>query len=386
MKRILFVSNGHGERAIADRIAAEVCALSEFEVDHLALVGEGRSPNMRDVGPQRAMPSGGLIAMGNARNIVRDLRGGLAALTIAQLRFLRASRGRYSLAVAVGDVFAFVMAGACKAPVAFVGTAKSVRVAPYGPMEERLLRSARGVFVRDGETAERLRADGVRADALGNAIVDLYASDGLGSPDASAIAGFDPFLALLPGSRSNAYADARFLASIVREVARGRPNLGAALSIAPGLDGDRFADEFSGDGWRVDRSADARWPFSLREGDRTLVRAWSGPVGALFARAALVLGQAGTANEAAAAAGIPIVAFRIGDERKGGWYRRRQQSLLGEALTVLEGAPPEAAAGVAALLDDAPRRAGMARAGRERMGLPGGSRAIAQRLVALAVA
>jgi len=383
VKRILFVSNGHGERAIADRIAAEVRDISDFEIDHLALVGEGRSPNMRDVGPQRSMPSGGLIAMGNARNIARDLRAGLAALTIAQHRFLRGLRGRYALTVAVGDVFAFVMARTCKAPVAFVGTAKSVRVAPYGPMEERLLRSARGVFVRDGETAERLRADGVAAESLGNAIVDLFAREAELAPDA-AFAPFDPLLVLLPGSRANAYADARFLAGVVRDVARRRPGLGAAISIAPGLDAGRFAAEFSGDGWSVALDGDALLPFTLRDGERTLVRAWSGPVGALFGRAKLVLGQAGTANEAAAAAGVPIVAFRIGDERKDGWYRRRQQSLLGDGLTVLPGNAEEAAAGVAALLDDEPRRIRMGAVGRERMGPPGGSRAIAERVAALA--
>jgi uncharacterized protein (TIGR03492 family) len=252
-------------------------------------------------------------------------------------------------------------------------------------MEERLLRSARGVYVRDGETAERLRADGVAAESPGNAIVDLFAREAELAPDAgNAVATFDPLLVLLPGSRANAYADAAFLAAVVRDVARDRPALGGALSIAPGLDVERFVDAFSRDGWSVERSADARVPFSLRRDGRTLVRAWEGPVGALFPRAALVLGQAGTANEAAAAAGVPIVAFRIGEERKSGWYRQRQQSLLGDALTVLPGRAAEAAAGVAALLDDLPRRIRMASVGRERMGPPGGARAIAQRVVALA--
>ena len=41
MKSVLFVSNGHGEAAIADRIAAELHAIApEATLDHLALVGE----------------------------------------------------------------------------------------------------------------------------------------------------------------------------------------------------------------------------------------------------------------------------------------------------------------------------------------------------------
>ena len=48
---------------------------------------------MHEVGPRRAMPSGGLIAMGNVRNIARDLRSGLLALTLAQRAFLARARG-----------------------------------------------------------------------------------------------------------------------------------------------------------------------------------------------------------------------------------------------------------------------------------------------------
>ena len=49
------------------------------------------------------------------------------------------------------------------------------------------------------------------------------------------------------------------------------------------------------------------------------------------------MGQAGTANEAAAAAGVPVVAFERDRDRKTAWYRMRQHGLLGEALAVLPG-------------------------------------------------
>ncbi|MFZ1018086.1 MAG: hypothetical protein WAN39_09465, partial [Candidatus Cybelea sp.] len=84
MTRVLFVSNGHGEAAIADRIAFEMRETEPGSIrDHLALVGESASESMREVGPRRAMPSGGLIAMGNARNMLRDLRAGLLSLVAA---------------------------------------------------------------------------------------------------------------------------------------------------------------------------------------------------------------------------------------------------------------------------------------------------------------
>jgi uncharacterized protein (TIGR03492 family) len=112
-----------------------------------------------------------------------------------------------------------------------------------------------------------------------------------------------------------------------------------------------------------------------------LARAWHGPIGPLLTRVQLVIGQAGTANEAAAAAGVPVVAFARERDRKTAWYRMRQHGLLGDALEVLPGNVEAASAGLLELLADAPRRARMGEHGRERMGGPGGARAIAQAVV-----
>ncbi|HZW53515.1 MAG TPA: hypothetical protein VFF00_05725, partial [Candidatus Elarobacter sp.] len=78
---VLFVTNGHGEAAIAARVAQETRALARVETEHFALVGEALGGgDFRDVGPQRAMPSGGLVAMGNVRAFARDLRAGFFGL------------------------------------------------------------------------------------------------------------------------------------------------------------------------------------------------------------------------------------------------------------------------------------------------------------------
>ena len=103
----------------------------------------------------------------------------------------------------------------------------------------------------------------------------------------------------------------------------------------------------------------------------------------MLARATLVMGQAGTANEAAAAAGIPVVAFERGLDRKTTWYRKRQSGLLGEALAIFPG-DERAVASVRDLLRDDTRRKRMGAVGRARMGAPGGARRIAERVVAVA--
>ncbi len=383
MSRVLFVSNGHGEEAIAARIADEFATVApRIKLDHLALVGEFGHPSaMHDVGPRRLMPSGGLIAMGNVKNITRDLRGGLVGLTLRQRAFLRGERGTYDAVVAVGDVFALLMSSITKAPCIYVGTAKSVHVAAYGPVERMVLRRAKTVFVRDEPTARDLTAHDTRASAPGNVIVDIFAAQD--DPRASELFdGFDPALALFPGSRAEAYDAGRVLTSFVRELARTRPSLGAALSLAPGLDVANFARIFAAAGWTVRERDDHARPFDLYDGERPVVRAWRGELGPLLSRAMMVVGQAGTANEAAAAAGIPVVAYAPPHEGRNAWYRTRQRGLLGDALMVVS--DPGAAEQIGALLDDPQRCAHMGAVGRERMGPPGGARAIAQAVAALA--
>jgi uncharacterized protein (TIGR03492 family) len=175
VNRVLFVSNGHGEAAIAERIAHELRSLIPgVRADHLGLVGQTRHETMHEVGPRRSMPSGGLIAMGNWRNLARDFAAGLPALTWAQASFLRRARASYDAVIAVGDTYVLTMALLAHARTIFVGTAKSVRVAAYGPVEERILARAAARFVRDEPTASTLREHGLAMEPAANAIVDLF--------------------------------------------------------------------------------------------------------------------------------------------------------------------------------------------------------------------
>jgi uncharacterized protein (TIGR03492 family) len=370
--RVLFVSNGHGEASIAERIGRDLRALlPEAQLDHLALVGTASAGSLRPVGTQRTMPSGGLVAMGNVRALARDVRAGFLGLLFAQLAFLRREGRRYDALVAVGDVYALGLSLAAGVRTAFVGTAKSVYVAPYGPFERRVLARAARVFVRDEATARLLRTQGVRAEAPGNVIADLV-GDALPAAEGA-------WLGVLPGSREEAYGDGVRLARIIRALGALEP-VAAIFSVAPRLDPRRFSAALERDGWAVAPAG----PFGEFEANAGAARlaAWGGEIGPLLRASRLVLGQAGTANEAAAASGVPIVA--LADEGPEPWYRMRQRRLLGEAVKVVPASPEAGAAAVAALLADPPALARMAAIGRERMGGPGGAAAIAAAVRALA--
>ena len=164
----------------------------------------------------------------------------------------------------------------------------------------------------------------MRAEAPGNVIVDLLTDDRRYDwPGPVRIA-------LLPGSRERAYGDAERIAEIVERVAARVPGVAAVLSIAPALEAARFAPLFE------------RHPA---------LGAWSGGIGGILAGATLAIGQAGTANEAAAASGVPVVALELAGDRRSGWYRMRQERLLADAMLVVPGEPAAAADAIVALLE-----------------------------------
>lgn len=367
--RQLFVSNGHGEAAIAARLARELRSQRPgVRTDHLALVGQSVSPpDFLDVGPRRAMPSGGLVAMGNMPAITSDIQAGLLQLSLAQYRFLQARGHVYDRVVAVGDVYALLAALFAGRPTTFVGTAKSLYVAPYGPMERLALRRAEAVFVRDEPTAAWLRERGVDARAPGNVIVDLL-DEGAPLP-----APAPPMIALFPGSRRSAYPDAINLAAVARWVLHVRRDYTAMLSVAPTLSVPRITQLLAENGWQLED--DPLFAFRARSGAAVL-HGCTGEIAPLLRLASLVVGQAGTGNEAAAAAGVPVIALTSG--RRIGWYRMRQGRLLGDALRIVDREPILAARAVLEVLDSPLVRNRMSVVGRERMGPPGGAAAIAR--------
>jgi hypothetical protein len=350
--RLLFVSNGHGEIAIASRIAAEARRAGAARTDHFALVGTARDePEFASVGPQRAMPSGGLVAMGNVVAFARDLAAGFVPLWRHQREFLREASSKYDSVIAIGDVYCLFMAKSTKLPLIFVGTAKSVYVAPYGGFERKLMKGAKNVFVRDTATAEDLRSHGVAAQSPGNVIADLARSD-----ERFAWRGTTRIV-VLPGSRADAYDNGARVGAILAALGE-REGVEIVVSIAPGIESQRMLRSFGG-----------------------AARAWSGALGAVLAEATIAVGQAGTANEAAAAAGVPVVALAE-PAKKEDWYRMRQRRLLDGALALVPADPERGAQALRALLDDGARRAEMSRIGRERIGPPGAAAAIAAAVMA----
>ena len=384
--RILLVSNGYGEMAILRSIAQAIAADDpQAQLAHMPLVGNLAADAWpQPVGPRSTMPSGGLVTYWNFGNIARDIKAGLIGLTVRQWGYLARQRGAYDAVVAMGDVYcAAVCMLFARRPTIFVATAKSEYVAPHSRLECAIARRAQLTFARDRATAAALERRGVRARYAGNAMMDEVAQPELAlDVDPAAI-----HVAVLPGSRADAGANAR---AAVRRIARiaglSARKVQAFIAVAPAADANEIAAAAAAEGISVAPTGATTGIVVRGRGEGIEVLVIRGGLGAALRAADVVLGQAGTGNEQAAGLGKPVVAAAAPGEspQSVGWYRMRQQKLLGAALIVAPADDDIFAREVLTLLSDPQRMAAMSAAGPERMGGPGAARAIAAATLAIA--
>ena len=383
---LLIVSNGHGEDAIGARLGAAFRERRpELALAAFPLVGPGEAYRQAGIAlafRSRPMPSGG-FGWQDPRAFVRDVAAGFLSLTAAQMDALRRLRERVGALLLVGDIYPVLMTLAYRVPRALVATARSDYISPHLAVERRILaRACRVVFARDEPTARSLARDGVPAVCVGNVMMDMVEPSGL----SLGLREGAPVVGVLPGSRQDWPDNLLAIAGVLRRVREGRPDVQAVAALAgplpePGRLGDAWelepADEAGQraglDGWLVDRTDGWRMGLSRSA------------FGDVLARADLVVGLAGTANEQAAGLGRVVVAFA----RPGVQYTRRfalrQKRLLGDALVLADG-PEQAAREVLRLLDDPQERLRRGEVGRQRMGPPGATRrvvAVAERVLGL---
>ncbi len=298
--KILCLSNGHGEDAIAVRIIGELQQQpNPPEIAALPLVGEGQAyaqlESVPIIGQVKQMPSGGFIYM-EGQQLWRDVKGGLLQLTAAQLKAIKAwvssqrETGERILILAVGDIVPLLFAWKSGADYLFVGTAKSEYYlrnekgllsrrscwerweswsgSVYLPWERWLMSRERckGVFPRDWLTAKVLQEKSIRAYNMGNPMMD-----GL-EPDNSTPLVYGVELdnrelqrslvfTLLPGSRSpEAYANWGLILEAVEALIEGFPDrkLIFLAAIAPSLSLDTLGQGLENLGWHCDRAVKNR--------------------------------------------------------------------------------------------------------------------------------
>lgn len=436
--KILCLSNGHGEDAIASQILQQ---LQKYPLPPslaaLPLVGEGQAYTLLNkvsiIGPMQPMPSGGFIYM-DRQQLLRDLKGGLLKLTFGQLKALRGwvssetKLGHQVVILAVGDIVPLLFAWLSGAPYAFLGTAKSEyhlrdetgdlpprswverfqlwSGSVYFPWERWLMsgRKCRAVIARDELTAEMLRKKSIRAYYVGNPMMDALewenAMPSMYRTNAERLEMERQLtIALLPGSRSpEAYANWEIIIQAIVGLSETFPEqkLLFLAAIAPGLSLEPFNNLLKCYGWRVDREIKTHTQSSILQlpMDNLQPPLFSGkfPVKLTYKNASMILNQqafaeflhqgdfaiamAGTATEQFVGLGKPAIAIPGNGPQFTPAFAEAQSRLLGPSLILVKH-PREVADVVKSLLNDPDRLQLIAENGDRRMGEPGAAQRIA---------
>ncbi|KQX34823.1 hypothetical protein ASD04_15655 [Devosia sp. Root436] len=372
--RFLFISNGHGEDAIAAAIVARMPSSAIVEAYPMIGAGNAYAGVCPIVGPRATLASEGW------RNVKGSLRrdiatGGLGTVPPA-LNFLRKIKGKYDRVVVVGDmvgVLACTVTG--HRDLYYLDVYKTGSARLYSSPERwTIKRACRTVFCRADNLARSLEQIGVDARSAGNVMMDAIPH---GDYDAPSRHTRPLAVTLLPGSRALTAESFALQVNALRTLPAGlRPDV--FLAVAGSISVDELAKK-TGLKRTSLLSTEPADLGELSDGDLTIHMARGGAMGNLLAASDLVLSQAGTATVQALGLGKPAITFVNPRDRRSRF--NDEQMLFGEARTVVAAEAPAVGAALRKLLGDDEERRRLANIGRQRIGGPGAMAAIIEALV-----
>jgi uncharacterized protein (TIGR03492 family) len=421
--KILALSNGHGEDAIAVRIIEQLqCHPNVTKLVALPLVGEGNAYRQIDIpilGRVQQMPSGGFVYM-DGTQLWGDVRGGLIQLTLEQLQLIKQWGKSGGFILAVGDIVPLLFAWMSGTNYAFVGTAKSEYYlrneqewlkqtswlerqfgSVYLPWERWLMTRPRcqGVFPRDSLTATILQQQGICAYDLGNPMMDIgeegRREKGVGSGEWGAGSGEQGnregkrlFMLLLPGSRMpEAGRNWQQILEAVEQVIGilNDYSLVFLAAIASGLNRESFAAEILSQNWNI-TSADIVEEFihdsdaiAFTKQNATLILTQNAYQDCLE-KAEIAIAMAGTATEQFVGLGKPVITMPGKGPQFTYAFAEAQTRLLGCSVMMVS-CPYEVGKTIKSVIDNSQLRQEIAANGKRRMGNSGAAARIAQYLL-----
>ena len=384
-KRVLFISNGHGE----DLNACEVLKAlrrkyADVETIALPLVGDGnpyRRAGVEIAAPTKALPSGGFAYMDLWKQI-EDFQSGLISLTWQQIQAARTCSKNCDFVFSTGDVLPAIFAYLTGLPYSlFLISSSGFYENRYDPRWglSLIMRSprCRQIFTRDAYSAELIRQRGYKnVDFLGNPFMDVLEPK---DRDLSLVANV-PMIALLAGSRlpeaaENLMLQLRLCLAIAQEFMPHPIQFRAA--VVPSLM-SQLPEIAAKSGWEY---ADGK----LHHTEKNIsVLCFDDAFADILQQCDLVIGMAGTAVEQAVGLGKPIVQI-MGDGPQFSYrFAEAQQRLLGLSVQTIGNKPAtpaillEAAKCVKQTLYDQDYLERCQQNGLERIGEKGGSERLAE--------
>ncbi|MFN9547967.1 MAG: lipid-A-disaccharide synthase-related protein [Cyanobacteriota bacterium] len=342
MKRVLLISNGHGEDLSA-ALLGKALRQRGVQVDAMPLVGQGaayRRANLPVLGPTRDFSTGGL-GYTSLRGRLTELWQGQLPYLLGRLRAVWRHRRHCDWVVAVGDVLPLL--GGC-----LTGKPMAVYLVAYSSHYEGRLRlpwpcgwllrrpGVRLLWSRDSLTARDLAGQLRRpVEFVGNPFLD---GEGTLAPLAPR-GGEGPVLGLLPGSRlPEALSNLLLLLEVLWRLPpewQGRLRLLAAL--VPSLTPEAIARAATPHGWSLaPPSAETGSSAQLQRGplrlELILHHFWG-----VLRGSDLLLAMAGTAAEQAVALGKPVLQVVGPGPQFTEGFADAQRRLLGPAVSCARG-------------------------------------------------
>lgn len=400
IRKLLCLSNGHGEDAIALAILQQL-PRENLEISALPLVGNGTpyiEQNIPIIGPSQILPSGGFIYM-DSRQLWQDVQQGLIQLTINQYRaiqqWVKFNQNNPLAILAVGDILPLGLAWLTGVNYAFVGTAKSnyqlnnqqgwlSQRSIYLPWERWLMSNKRclGVYPRDSVTANNLSQYSIKVFDYGNPMMDLVDV----SCNQSKISNILNIL-LLPGSRPKEaegnWSQILESVKIINQTITKEPIIYLA-AIAPTVDLNNLKQILINYGFQEITNPETMpiedpKAISFFKQQSHLILTQQAYSQCLY-QADLAIAMAGTATEQFVGLGKPAIAIPGKGPQYNKTFAKIQKRLLGPSLILVD--KPEAVAKIVeSLPPDSQRLAEIAKNGRERMGKPGAAKRIATSLM-----
>ena len=361
MKKLLIISNGHGEDLIGAKIAQAILDLDhKIAIDALPIVGQGKpylDAGITTIGPKKDMPSGGFFYQ-SFFSTIKDLCSGLIGHAFQQLKTVWSKRNHYDFVFGIGDIVPIVLCSIIKAPFMFHGSAKTAYYKyNYTPWEKLLLRrNCLLTFPRDQKTFKLLMKAKIKQEYVGNPMMDCLTISGQSfKTDNQA-----KVIALLPGSRADAYKNLEDLDQVALAIRQEAPNqiVEFLVALAKNLDPNKVP--------RV----------------KTDWKIVQGKFGDVLNNADLVVGLSGTGNEQAVGLGKPLLAFPSRGTQHTIKFARMKQQLFGEAAKLLPREPKVIAKEAWHILDSPQIIQRVKQVGLERMGQPGAVKKMAARIIA----
>ncbi len=382
-KRVLFISNGHGEDNHSAHIILRLRELApDLDIAAMPIVGEGnayRRLGIPLIGPTSPVPPSGGFSYVNRWLLLKDIQAGLLSVTLRQLQAVRRYAPQCDLIHATGDSVGQSFAYLSQRP--FISFISCLSALYEGRLQtDFILRfvvrspRCRALVTRDPFTAEDLIRQGFEKVHYGGIpSLDWLIPDG---KDLALKPGL-PMIALLPGSRvPEAVRNFKLQMQLVCETVQLMgETLQFRAALVPSL--MKLVGEIATQmGWHYE--AGRLW-LVLPSGETAEIFCYDNAFNDIIYHTNLVIGMAGLAVAQAVAIGKPVIQIPGGGPQFTYAFAEAENRMLGPSVQTIGTGPAteatlrEAAQRLQKTLNDPDYLAHCLENGRARLGIPGAS-------------